>query len=63
MIVLIICDLKRGNFQGYRIGNALTVTDREMVLVKIKSIFLDIDEIRGNKSRIKTDLYLLITIS
>lgn len=62
MIVLIIRDLKRGNFQGYRTGNVL-VTDREMVFVKINSIFLDIDEIRASKSRIKTDLYLLIMIS
>lgn len=62
MIVLIIRDLKRGNFQGYRTGNVL-VTGREMVFVKINSIFLDIDEIRASKSRIKTDLYLLIMIS
>lgn len=62
MSVLIIRDLKRGNFQGYRTGNVL-VTDREMVFVKINSIFLDIDEIRASKSRIKTDLYLLIMIS
>lgn len=62
MNVLIIRDLKRGNFQGYRTGNVL-VTDREMVFVKINSIFLDIDEIRASKSRIKTDLYLLIMIS
>lgn len=60
--MLIIRDLKRGNFQGYRTGNVL-VTDREMVFVKINSIFLDIDEIRASKSRIKTDLYLLIMIS
>lgn len=62
MSVLIIRDLKRGNFQGYRTGNVL-VTDREMVFVKINLIFLDIDEIRASKSRIKTDLYLLIMIS
>lgn len=56
--MLIIRDLKRENFQGYR---AVLVTDREMVFVKINSIFLGIDEIRANKSRIKTYLYLLIT--